>query len=179
MSPAVSSWTPRSELNLVAVDSAEELLKILPVSDETDDSLRIVIYFDEAHVLHHRTTKETGQVGAPKTSYRILTSAFSHLYVPLSKAISFNRTEFSGFISAKLSMFLVVLSTNPCLDRMAPSRPLFWSSRIYEASRDQVQAPITELPFDVFPSEALILENDKNLLDYCEMSSIVKFGRPL
>ena len=88
--------------------------------------VHIVLYFDEVHTL----TKSMG----PRTGYDVLCSAFS--------------------ILVDFPFFGIMLSTSCHLAKPAPARKVHPSQRVIEARQDPLQAPFTELPFDV-------LENDE------------------
>jgi hypothetical protein len=79
----------------------------------------------------------------------------------------------------QLDLFFVFLSTNSSLSDYSPTLRVFWSKRGREAAQSYVQAPYTELPFDVWKEPKLVTEGKHTISDVGEVGFMVRFGRPL
>jgi hypothetical protein len=115
-----------------------------------ENQVKVMLYFDEAHVLVDSTDDR-------KTLYDILCSAIDNL-----------RSE---------SLFVIFLSTNSHLEKLAPSGAMAWSARARENS-DALQAPITETPFDCAPTLS-VLPKTLTMDATCDLEFMARFGRPL
>jgi hypothetical protein len=124
--------------------------------------VRIFLYFDESYTLHHDLP---GDVIAENDGVHASTP-----YQVLCKALNAVRN---------LDIFAVFLSTNSNLAKYSPSQRYWWSGRITKDAENHVQVPFVELPFDTWNQEFLIKESDHFLEDVCEVSFMVRFGRPL
>ncbi|KAF8590094.1 hypothetical protein K439DRAFT_1657646 [Ramaria rubella] len=96
---------------------------------QSPEPVKLVIYFDEAHVLAADTKSLTTNPD-DKYLYDILCSCFNY---------------FLG-----RSIFFIFLSTNTSIDVFAPSSSMARSARMRD-NIDTLQAPITEVPFDCAP----------------------------
>lgn len=117
--------------------------------------VKIVIYFDEAHVL---TNPEEGHDPEEKTPYDILCGCLSN---------------FAGG-----EVFFLFLSTSSHLNmaKLAPGRALSISARAADTAI--VQAPITETPFDCHPDLPLWPQAHR-VGDLSSIEFMSRFGRPL
>ncbi|KZT00605.1 uncharacterized protein LAESUDRAFT_816421 [Laetiporus sulphureus 93-53] len=142
-----------------AVEAGENLIKSL-VHDESAEpanSLRLVMYFDEAHSLMQHSTKgiDTG-----RTRYHALCKAIHQL--------------------AALPLFVVMLSTTSQLHKLSPAKIFHPSMRVQGGKQDDLQAPITEMPFDLLcDNQTLVPPGGVTLTDACSLGFICRFGRPL
>ena len=101
----------------------------------------------------HTLTKSMG----PRTGYDVLCSAFS--------------------ILVDFPFFGIMLSTNCHLAKPASAKKVHLSQRVIEAP---LQAPFTELPFDVLENDETIFCLGKTRVeDVSTLAFMVKFGRPL
>ncbi|KZT03296.1 uncharacterized protein LAESUDRAFT_684107 [Laetiporus sulphureus 93-53] len=123
-----------------------------------DGSLRIIVYFDEAHTL---TNAVVHIKDAPsRTRYQALCSAINHL--------------------RDLPLFAITLSTNSKLSAFSPPKKAHPSSRVQDVKEDPLQAPYTELMFDCLTDGRPFLRpGELTLEQVCETQFICKFGRPL
>ncbi|KAF8576190.1 hypothetical protein K439DRAFT_1664731 [Ramaria rubella] len=103
--------------------------KVQKAKRQSPEPVKLVIYFDEAHVLAADTKPLTTNPD-DKYLYDILCSCFNY---------------FLG-----RSIFFIFLSTNTSIDVFAPSSSLARSARMRD-NIDTLQAPITEVPFDCAP----------------------------
>jgi hypothetical protein len=117
---------------------------------ETSENPKIVVYFDESHVLSMDTN-------FGKTQYDHLAKALNRL---VAKPI-----------------FTIFLSTNSHINQLAPSPGMEKSAR---ARNDPLvlQAPITELPFDCSP-EFPLQPGMLSLAETSKIGFMAQFGRPL
>ena len=124
-----------------------------------------MLYFDESHDLLDKCTRtrddadQNPDVGNdPRSAYQILCRVLSTL-----------RTQ---------DVFTVFLSTNSSLSQYSPYHEKMWSYRspAGDLKPDYMQAPIVELPFDIF---ARVKEDDVKLEQVSEPGHMVQFGRPL
>jgi hypothetical protein len=113
------------------------------------------IYFDEAHILTEVEPLQDGSL--PHSKYHILGRALGKM--------------------SSLPFFVVFLSTNSWLGSFAPSSSKHPSLRDWD--KFVLHAPFTELPFDTFAERSFGKLKKGNLNEVCELSYIVKFGRPL
>lgn len=74
---------------------------------------------------------------------------------------------------------LLCLSTTSSLQELSPAQRIHWSARTRAAGIFAVQAPIVEMPFDVWREESMIHENERCLDDTITLEFMVRFGRPL
>jgi hypothetical protein len=135
----------------------EELKKLIGLIDgypaPQDDTIKLIIYFDEAHPL----TKATPGYENEKTRYDFLCSCLNEFL--------------------KFPMFAIFLSTNSSLSHFASPNALAKSARIRHGDA-VTHAPITETPFDCHPN--LMVEQGKlTVEDICTISFMAQFGRPL
>jgi hypothetical protein len=118
--------------------------------------LRLVLYFDEAHVLAR------GQVSNDpngKNMYDVLCSCFERL-----------RTS-------DFPIFAIFVSTHSLISTLAPSASLARSARARHYA-DGLQAPITETPFDCSPIFPLKIDHIK-LQNLWDIQFMAQFGRPM
>lgn len=114
-----------------------------------------MIYFDEAHTLTNYPTDPKDLNG--KDLYDCLLSCLVH------------------FIDQ--SLFTIFLSTNSSLSNLAPPSRDAKSARARDASKN-LQAPITETPFDCYPG-FLVQPDTLSWRDVSTIQFMAKFGRPL
>src|SRR5262245_11076058 len=112
------------------------------------------MYFDESHVLCG-TPSSTNK--DDKTLLDVLCAAIDHL--------------------RSCPLFVIFLSTNSHLSKLAPGGPFAKSARARQ-NWDALQAPITETPFDCSPLFPLSLES-LTLEDTSTVEFMAQFGRPL
>jgi hypothetical protein len=77
-----------------------------------------------------------------------------------------------------LNIFTIFLSTNSNLSRYAPSSRVHPSLRVREKNLVGIQAPFTELPFDLYKGP-IVVEDKSTLEDVCTPAFMARFGRPL
>ncbi|PCH41890.1 hypothetical protein WOLCODRAFT_137608 [Wolfiporia cocos MD-104 SS10] len=122
-------------------------------SDGKDQtSLRLVIYFDDAHrLMWYHVRARTYE--RHNSLYRALRCVLNHM--------------------RKLPLFAVTLSTVCNLIEPAPRGVLVWEY-------DTLQAPYTELPFDCLIDGKPFMEAGQcTLEDTCQLCFLSQFGRPL
>jgi hypothetical protein len=138
----------------------ELLTKMASWCNSQDDftkskDVRLMLYFDEAHVLAGAPNVQRGR--DEKDNYEIMCSCFN------------------GFIG--FPFFAIFLSTNSCLSRMARQGSLATFFRGYQNPAN-LQAPITETPFDCSPKLPL-KPGDLMLHDLYKIETLAFFGRPM
>ena len=121
---------------------------------ESAPDVRLIIYFDEAHQL---CSIDISNDEDCKNLHDVISSCFNR------------------FIAFRI--FGIYLSTNSHLANLAPSGPMSHSARARAAARD-LQAPITEIPFDCHP-DLHIVPNKLKLGDITRIEFMSKFGRPM
>lgn len=119
-------------------------------------SVLFFMYFDEAHTMTIATSRNQ------RSPYHILGWVLGNMLT--------------------VRQFSIFLSTNSWLGGFAPSPSKHPSVRDWENTR--LHAPFTELPFDTFAKDsysALLKDHPGGvkLEHICQLSHIVKFGRPL
>ncbi|KAF8573314.1 hypothetical protein K439DRAFT_1625165 [Ramaria rubella] len=114
---------------LTTIDRYISHKEVQKAKRQSPEPVKLVIYFDEAHVLAADTKPLTTNPD-DKYLYDILCSCFNY---------------FLG-----RSIFFIFLSTNTSIDVFAPSSSLARSARMRD-NIDTLQAPITEVPFDCAP----------------------------
>ncbi|KZS99725.1 uncharacterized protein LAESUDRAFT_732934 [Laetiporus sulphureus 93-53] len=125
--------------------------------DKLPDSLRLVMYFDEAHSLMQHSTEG---INSHLTRYHALCKAINQL--------------------TDVPLFVVMLSTTSQLHNLSPAKMFHPSMRVQGGKQDDLQAPITEMPFDLLcDNEPLVPPEGVTLDDACELKFICRFGRPL
>jgi hypothetical protein len=149
----------------VAARKAKDAFKELSVTIDSfgqslTPALKIILYIDEAHTLMIPSQK--------KLSYSGKNPSDKYLYDILCSALN-------NFLSEPL--FVLFLSTASHLYQLVPSGALARSARA-RSNIHNLQAPITETPFDCSPdlpvwSHKLTLENT------CDVVFMSRFGRPL
>ena len=112
--------------------------------------IKVVIYFDEAHLL---TTRETAQ---SRSVYETLCSSLVEL--------------------RQLPLFVIFLSTTSSISLLAPPARYQRSSRARMAHG--LHPPITETPFDCHPELPIELRN-VTIDSLSTLSFMARFGRPL
>jgi len=127
--------------------SLQRLRKSLSISD---DKGPIVIYFDEAHILHTKLTPDDN--------------------------VSFYAALCSALSSLESDIFAIFLSTKSSLTAFAPPQELHPSLRVFSAAENHLVAPFTELPFDIHPRLPI---KDVTLEKLHTASFMCRFGRPL
>ncbi|PCH43322.1 hypothetical protein WOLCODRAFT_103392 [Wolfiporia cocos MD-104 SS10] len=130
-------------------------------SDDKKDqtSVKLVLYFDEAHTLGNSCTWDSG-LRSSGSRYNALQSALNQI--------------------GKLSLFAVTISTLCSIAPVPTSRVMSPSARLGSLEIDTLQAQYTELPFDcLLDRKPLIATGQCSLEDTCELSFICRFGRPL
>ncbi|KAF8573296.1 hypothetical protein K439DRAFT_1375811, partial [Ramaria rubella] len=141
---------------LTTIDRYISHKEVQKAKRQSPEPVKLVIYFDEAHVLAADTKPLTTNPD-DKYLYDILCSCFNY---------------FLG-----RSIFFIFLSTNTSIDVFAPSSSLARSARMRD-NIDTLQAPITEVPFDCAP-ESPVQPYCHKLDHVCSVEFMSKFGRPL
>jgi len=154
---------------MTARQSALKLLEA--ISEKTGRKMEdrsevlLFIYFDEAHCLHDvKLTRIRNKDGSnmeteKRTAYYSLVSALDEL--------------------SELNIFSLFLSTASSLAQFAPTQRVMRSARSGDLSWG-LQAPFTELPFDMYTAEEpLAIEGQDTLNDVCQIKFMSRFGRPL
>jgi hypothetical protein len=98
------------------------------MGDYLSNGVKLIIYFDEAHVLANRKVPDDPN---GKDIYDVLCLCFN-LFLPFP-------------------LFVIFLSTNSSFSRLASRGSLARSARACD-NPDSLQAPITEIPFDCAPT---------------------------
>lgn len=148
------------QLEVVKQRANDQLNALLESLDSVRDitrpnrSVKLVVYFDEAHEL---TQAKILDSDVEKSLYGILLSVL-------------NDYRFST------QFFVLFLSTLSHVAHFAPRRELFRSARAVESRAHQ--PPITETPFDCYPN-LLITQDEYDLRQVCTIEFMAKFGRPL
>ena len=127
--------------------------------DQLSTKIRIFLYFDESHTLHFDLPHSIILEDDASTPYQVLCKALNAV--------------------RNLDIFAVFLSTNANLAKYSPSQRYWWPSQIIEDAKTHDQVPFVELPFDTWNQEFLIKESAYLLEDVCQVSFMVRFGRPL
>jgi hypothetical protein len=148
--------TVESAISEAARDALTELLKKMArLCNSRDDfrrsqDVKLMVYFDEAHVLAAASEHK-------KDNYEVMCSCLN---------------AFIGF-----PFFAIFLSTNSCLNRIARQG---WQSGSIRARQhpENLQAPITETPFDCSPQFPL-KPGDLMLQDLHKIEMLASFGRPM
>jgi hypothetical protein len=143
-----------------AKDAFTELSVTIDSFGEFQLPPKIILYFDEADTLMitpQRNKQSSGENPSDKYLYDILCSALNNL---LSEPL--------------LALFL---STASHLYQLAPSGPMARSARA-RSNIHNLQAPITETPFDCSPNFP-VLPRDLTLEKTCDVAFMSQFGRPL
>ena len=123
------------------------------------DDVRLVLYFDESHILMDEPFASADLKEDARSGYQILCSVMNYF--------------------RRLSLCCIYLSTNSSLSKFSPSKRYWWSARTRQGKDDPVQAPFVELPFDVWNNNILAKEGTHTLEEVCETKFMVRFGRPL
>jgi hypothetical protein len=152
----------KHSLSHAAEQALQELLDAIktkvPNSGDAMRHLRVLLYFDEAHVLTNKRGKGLDSTNAvPKMALDYLAEALNEL--------------------RSMPLFALFLSTQLDIEYFAPSVFLARSARIRN-QLPNVPAPITETPFDCFGSQAIVPQR----LEARHTSDVVfmsLFGRPL
>lgn len=121
--------SPENKELLAAASSAQAALesllnRISSLKQDTQKSITLVVYFDEAHEL----TKKGFGPSEKKSYYDVLCSCMFHFF-------------------KKEQAFFIFLSTNSDLAKIAPSKAQANSSRMINDNA-ALHAPITKTPFD-------------------------------
>ena len=143
-------------IEFAAAESAREALgRLISVLDHFHglQTVKLVIYFDEAHPL----TKVTPSNDDEKTLYDFLCSC-------LNRFLTY-------------PMFTIFLSTNSSLVEFASPRALARSARI-RGGLAVTHAPITETPFDC-DDKLVVRPGELKMKDISTISFMARFGRPL
>jgi hypothetical protein len=130
--------------------------------DPRNRPVRILCYFDESHTLNGESVAAPHDAEVPyRTLYQTLCYSLDQL--------------------CNLDMFGIFLSTHSNLASYCPPQRFFWSARGVNAPLIPMQAPFTELPFDVWQKDGrpAIVEGDMSLTDVCKHHVMARFGRPL
>jgi hypothetical protein len=154
--PEVNLDTPGSAVSKMARNELALLLKCIDDCCESiteNNDVKLMIYFDEAHVLARKVPKDPEE----KDTYDVLCSCFN-LFLPLP-------------------IFVIYLSTSSYISQLAPSGSLAGSARARD-NADALQAPVTEIPFDCSP-DFPIIPDKLGLNDVCKVEFMAKFGRPM
>lgn len=104
-----------------------------------------------------------------------------HMTIPPSD--NDGRSQYHTFCASlnslvSLNIFTIFLSTNSNLSRYAPSARIHPSLRVREETFDGIQAPYTELPFDLYKGP-IVVEEGSTLAEVCTPEFMARFGRPL
>ncbi|KZT00611.1 uncharacterized protein LAESUDRAFT_753114 [Laetiporus sulphureus 93-53] len=140
-----------------AVDAGHTLLATIDslVNDKPADSIRLVMYFDDAHSL---TQHSISGIAPSPIHYHALCKAIDQL--------------------AALPLFVVMLSST--LQLRGPSPPNMFYPSTRGGNQGDPQSPITEMPFDLlYNNEPLVPPEGVTLMEACELTFICRFGRPL
>jgi hypothetical protein len=143
-------------IEFAAAESAREALgQLISILDSFDghETVKLVIYFDEAHSL----TKGTPPNDDEKTRYDFLCSC-------LNRFLAY-------------PVFTIFLSTNSSLAEFATPRALARSARI-RGGLAVTHAPITETPFDC-DGDLMVRPGELKMKDISIISFMARFGRPL
>ena len=160
LSPKTGDVSVEGSISLAAEDALAKLLrKMASCCNSQDDfmtsgDVKIMLYFDEAHVLAVESDVERGPDG---DNYDVLCSCLN---------------LFMGY-----PFFVIFLSTSSCLSHMAPQGPQARSARARH-NPEGLQAPIIETPFDCWPTFPL-KPGDLMLHDLYRMKTLASFGRPM
>jgi hypothetical protein len=156
-----SSFDP-ADLHAVSREAKFQLARLLQCIDKSCKSIgdyhrnevKVMLYFDEAHVLAARKVLDDPD---GKDMYDVLCSCFNR------------------FLSSPI--FVIYLSTTSNISFLAPQGSLARSARA-RANANDLQAPITETPFDCAPT--LRIKPDKlRLEDLYQTEFMAQFGRPM
>jgi len=156
-----SSFDP-ADLHAVSREAKFQLARLLQCIDKSCKSIgdyhrnevKVMLYFDEAHVLAARKVLDDPD---GKDMYDVLCSCFN------------------SFVSSPI--FVIYLSTTSNISFLAPQGSLARSARA-RANANDLQAPITETPFDCAPT--LRIKPDKlRLEDLYQTEFMAQFGRPM
>ena len=142
-------------IEFAAAESAREALgQLVSVLDHFYglQTIKLVIYFDEAHPL----TKTKPSNDDEKTLYDFLCSC-------LNRFLAY-------------PVFTIFLSTNSSLAKFASPRALAKSARI-RGGLAVTHAPITETPFDC--DDLVVRPGELKMEDISKISFMARFGRPL
>ena len=139
----------------MAIKELDDLLKVITRSPLADDPVvKLVIYFDAAHVLSDTEVFSNSD----KTLYAVMLSVLN--------------------VFTSTPLFVLFLSTSP---RLSPPAPV--SAQMIARSGRAIRspahhAPITETPFDCAPS--FPVASDKySRLELGQLEFMAQFGRPL
>jgi hypothetical protein len=149
-------------VNAVSEEAKDELAQLLrtiesyykSMKDLKNDHVKVMLYFDEAHVLAEKTVPHDHD---GKDMYDTLCSCFN------------------AFLS--LPIFIIYLSTSSNISQLAPQGSLARSTRACE-NADALQAPITETPFDCSPALS-IKPGVFKMEDLSQIEFMAQFGRPM
>ncbi|KAH9949216.1 hypothetical protein B0H21DRAFT_820225 [Amylocystis lapponica] len=153
----------QSEMTQAQQSAGAALLKLLKqlsacvnAPEQDEHVVKLILYFDEAHIL---TTKPAPPNPDEKKLYDVLCSTLEELR------------------RHSIAAFALFLSTNSSLSRFAPIPTQAASGRARTTAKD-LQAPITEIPFDCsrnFPINWATL----TYAEICTVDFMAQFGRPL
>ena len=151
----------QSDLNEQMVSARKALGKLLQKiksltkkDDLARQRVRLVIYVDEAHELGSITSNDV-------TRLHVLSRCFDRL---------------NEFEDKSLYFVGIYLSTNSKMGMLAPAAAWFASARA-RSPQANLQAPITEVPFDCHPDK--VKPNSLTCADVETLEFIARFGRPL
>jgi hypothetical protein len=140
------------------VKAAKSLVKrLVKLQGGSMDGFIAIVYFDEAHTLHHPPSNDSSNWRSP--------------YAALMHILSF---------ISRVRIFFVFLSTNSNLYKFAPTDAHYPSLRVQGPST--LIPPLFELPFDTFAhgfTTQAKKSNKLTLSGVCELKQMAKFGRPM
>ena len=120
------------------------------------NAVKLMLYFDEAHIL-----TSIDVAGSTKAENRNLMEILCWTLEEMRHS----------------SVFGIFLSTNSSMARFAPRPWLARSARVRNNAND-LQAPVTEIPFDCSPGFPLKMDQ-MEMKELYEVAHLAKFGRPL
>lgn len=135
--------------------------------NSSTSSLKVVLYFDEAHTLMVKVASRSKN-GLSDSGQNFSDPADKYLYDIFCSALNHFLEE---------PLLVLFLSTTSHIYKLAPSGPLARSARA-RSNIDNLQAPITEIPFDCSP-DFPVRPHQLTLEDTCNISFMARFGRPL